>query len=135
MMIKRSANRRRRGWDAAAADDKRKNLPGPSPNPVTNLILADIALRSSTRLVRHAVERLVLGAKYPPGKADEIIEGRSLKQVALGAVLARIATRSVPGALLVGGGMLARTLYDRTKDRRASRKEGEKDLEEQADNA
>ena len=31
--------------------------PSPSPNPMTNLIIADFALRSGGQLLRHAVER------------------------------------------------------------------------------
>lgn len=33
----------------------------------------------------------------------------------MGAIAARIATRSVPGALLVGGALLAKALYDKRK--------------------
>jgi hypothetical protein len=34
-----------------------------------------------------------------------------------GAALMRIATRSVPGAIIVGGGLVAKTLHDRRKAR------------------
>jgi hypothetical protein len=50
--------------------------------------------------------------------------------------VARVATRSVPGALLVGGGLLAKTLYDRSISRRKARRRGDKTLalqEAQAD--
>jgi hypothetical protein len=40
--------------------------------------------------------------------------------------------RSVPGALIVGGGLLAKTLYDRRKARTA-RAEGEKDIQEMSE--
>jgi hypothetical protein len=33
----------------------------------------------------------------------------------MGAIAARIATRSVPGALLVGGALLAKAIYDQRK--------------------
>jgi len=36
----------------------------------------------------------------------------------LGIAATRLATRSIPGALLVGGALLAKTLYDRRKDRK-----------------
>lgn len=36
----------------------------------------------------------------------------------LGIAATRIATRSIPGALLVGGALLAKTLYDKRKARR-----------------
>lgn len=108
---------------------------GPSPNPVTNLIIADVAMRGGGRLLRHLVETTVLGIKYPPDKARDIVKGRSMAQTLLGTAVARIATRSVPGALLVGGGLLAKTLYDRSISRRKARRRGRKALEEQADNA
>lgn len=37
----------------------------------------------------------------------------------LGIAATRLATRSIPGALLVGGALVAKTLYDRRKDRKA----------------
>jgi hypothetical protein len=39
-----------------------------------------------------------------------------------GAVIARLTVRSVPGAILVGGGLLAKTLFDRRKGHAAVRK-------------
>jgi len=108
---------------------------GPSPNPATNLILADIALRGGGRLLRHAVERTLLGVKYPEGKARDIVKGRSMMQTLVGTAAARLATRSIPGAILVGGGLLAKTLYDRSKDRAQAKAEGEAEIAEQVDNA
>jgi hypothetical protein len=46
-----------------------------------------------------------------------------------------VATRSVPGAILVGGGLLAKALYDRRKDAQAARTEGEAKVAEQASRA
>ena len=103
---------------------------GPSPNPMTNLVIADIALRGGGQLLRHAVERTLLGAKYSPQKAKDIVKGRTMAQTLIGTALARVATRSVPGAILVGGGMLAKTLYDRSRARKAA-EEGSADVAEQ----
>lgn len=108
---------------------------GPSPNPATNLILADIAIRGGGRLLRHAVERTLLGVKYPDSKARDIVKGRSMMQTLVGTAVARMATRSIPGALIVGGGLLAKTLYDRSKDRAQAKAEGEAQIAEQAANA
>jgi hypothetical protein len=113
---------------AAAASD----AGGPSPNPMTNAVIADIALRGGGQLLRHAVERAVLGVKYSPDKAKNIIKGRSMGQTLIGTALARIAMRSVPGAIIVGGGLLAKTLYDHSRDRRAAKAEGEAKVAEQA---
>ncbi len=104
---------------------------GPSPNPATNLVLADVAMRSGGELLRMGVEAALLGRRYGGRKARKAAAGRTLKQTIVGAALGRIATRSVPGALLVGGGMLAKTLYDRTQDGRKARAKGEQDIAEQ----
>ncbi len=106
---------------------------GLSPNPMTNVLIADLVLRSGGQLMRHAVERGVLGLKFAPGKAKSIVKGRSMAQALVSTALARIATRSVPGALLVGGGMLAKTLYDRRKGKAAARAEGAAEIAEQAE--
>jgi hypothetical protein len=120
---------------AGKAKAKARETGGPSPNPATNLILADIALRGGGRLLRNAVERTLLGVKYPDGKARDIVKGRTMVQTLVGTAVARLATRSIPGALIVGGGLLAKTLYDRSKDHREARAEGEADIAEQVDNA
>lgn len=96
------------------------DLAGPSPNPQTNLAIADIALRSTTYLARRAVEQILLGHKYAPRKARAILKGRSLPQSVIHGMIARVAIRSVPGALLVGGGLAARTLYERAKARKSA---------------
>lgn len=104
---------------------------GPSPNPMTNLIIADIALRGGGRLLRHVVERSLLGVKYPPDKARDIVKGRGMAQSLIGTAVARIATRSVPGALLVAGGLVAKALYDRSQKRSKAEAEGDSAVEEQ----
>ena len=111
------------------------HFPSPSTNPMTNLIISDIILRGSGRLMRRGVERAMLGAKYEPEKAKDIIDGRSVTQMLIGTALARLATKSVPGAALVGGGLLVKTLYDRVKGGRDARREGERDMHEMSKNA
>jgi len=109
-----------------------KDIKGPSPNPMTNLVIADIALRGGGRLLRHLVERSLLGLKYSPDKARNIVKGRGMAQTLIGTAVARVATRSVPGALLIGGGLLAKTLYDRSRKRGEAEAEGAKEVEDQA---
>jgi hypothetical protein len=106
---------------------------GPSPNPMTNLIIVDLVLRAGTRAVRHALELGVLGTKYSPDKAKDIVKSRTMTQTLIGTAIARVATKSVPGALLVGGGLLAKSLYDRRKSRAEAEAEGEAAIEEQAE--
>ncbi|MFC0204508.1 hypothetical protein [Novosphingobium soli] len=114
-----------------ALADNGGELHGPSPNPATNLVIADIALRTGTTIARRAVERAVLGASYSPRKAKSILKGRTITETLLHGALARVAIGSVPGAIAVGGALIAKTLYDRSRARTA-RAEGAKDLHEMA---
>lgn len=117
---------------ATKAEVAIKNAKGPSPNPMTNMIITDIAMRGGGSLLRRALEHAVLGAKYTPEKAREITKGRTMTQTLVGTAVARIATRSIPGALIVGGGLLAKTLYDRARNRGDAKAEGEAKIEDQA---
>lgn len=116
------------------ADKARKLLPGdpselhgPSPNPHTNLLIADVALRGGSLLARRAVERGLLGSKYSARKAKSILRGRTFGETLVHSAIARIAMQSVPGAIIVGGSLLAKTLYDRSRSHQA-RVEGEQAL-------
>lgn len=117
---------------ASAAKSAADKVPAPSPNPMTNLILADIALRTGGALLRRGVEKGLMGAKMGSKKAGRVIQGRSMMQTLVGTAIARVATRSVPGAIVVGGGLLAKTLYDRRRSRTAEAV-GEAAVEEQAE--
>lgn len=105
---------------------------GISPNPMTNLLITDLLLRGGGRLLKNVVERTVLGASFTPAKAKKIVKGRSMAQTLVGTALARVATRSVPGAIVVGGGVLAKALYERRR-KGASAKKGEEQAAEQAE--
>ena len=117
-----------------AARDGSQKVPGPSPNPATNLMITDIAMRGATLLFRRAVQKGVLGMRFDPERARQIVQGRTMGQTLLSAAASRLATRSVPGFVLVSGGLLAKTIFDRSQGHRARRK-GERDLAEQASNA
>ena len=110
------------------------DLNGPSPNPQTNLLIADIALRGGSLLVTRGIERGLLGAKYAPHKAKSILKGRTIGETLLHTAVARVATRSMPGAMIVAGGLLAKTLYDRRRGH-AAKREGEAALHEMAKKA
>lgn len=118
---------------ARKADPGGTNVPGPSPNPATNVLIHDIALRSVGRLARLALEKGLLGKRYGTDFAKQAVENRSLVQTVAAYGVTKLATRSVPGALLVGGGLLAKTLYDRSQSRRAARRAGDKALAKQAE--
>lgn len=103
-----------------------------SPNPMTNLILTDLLLRGTGQIMRHAIEASLLSTKYDKNHAKKIIKGRSLTQTIVSTAVARVATRSVPGAILVGGASLAKLLYDRRQGKRAAQREGAQDVAQQA---
>ena len=108
-------------------------VPGPSTNPATNLIINDIMLRSVGRLSRLTVEKAILGRQYSKQFAKEAVENRSLLHTLAAYGVTKLATRSVPGALMVGAGLAAKTLYDRAQSKKTSRRNGEKTLKKQAD--
>ena len=103
-----------------------------SPNPMTNLILTDLLLRGGGRIMRHAIEAALLSTKYDKSKAKKIVKGRTIGQTLVTTMAARIATRSVPGAIVVGGASIAKLLYDRRRGKLASRIEGQQEVAEQA---
>ncbi len=111
---------------------KGKGIPGPTENPATNFLLADIAIRAGGYLARRGIQKGLLSNRYGKVTARQIVQNKTLSQTVISWALARIATRSVPGALVVGGGALAKTLLDRRKTRRKQAREGDAKLLEQA---
>jgi hypothetical protein len=65
-------------------------------------------LRALVKTVAGAVVGDVIGRR----------QGHGLIGAGLGIIATRIATRSIPGAVIVGGALLAKTLYDKSKERR-----------------
>ena len=110
-------------------------VPGPSTNPATNLLIIDVAMRGASMLFWRGMEKAMLRARYNQEKASDIVKGRSMIQSAASTGAARLATRSVPGFLVVTGGLLAKAVFDRTLSRRESVRRGEKQFAEQAANA
>jgi len=121
------------GKAVAKATGESGNVLGPSTNPATNLIIQDIAMRAGGRLMRHTLEKGLLRGRYGGAGAKAIVENRSLIHTMLGSMLARYATRSVPGAVLIGGGLIAKTLFDRGTSKRNARRAGDKTLKKMAE--
>jgi len=119
---------RRRRKSARTTGD----VPGPSTNPATNLLIMDIAMQGASLLIARGIEKAALRLRYKPGKADQIVEGRSVVATLAATGAARMATRSVPGFLLVTGGLLAKSLIDRSLRPRDARRRGDKQLAAQA---
>jgi hypothetical protein len=127
----------RRAAQRAAAKTRKgiQKVPGPSPNAATNLMIAEIAVASAGRLARRQMEKGLLKAKFEREQAVAIVEGRGMAHTMITAAIARVATRSVPGALLVGGGLFAKILFDRTVSRGKSRRRGDKEIAERVEDA
>jgi hypothetical protein len=111
-----------------AATGDSGGVPGPSPNPATNLLIHDVVMRTGGRLIRHTVEKGVLAGRYGGQDAKKIIENRGIGQALVGTLIARVATRSLPGAVVVGSGLVVKTLYDRSRSKRAARRSGDRTL-------
>ena len=116
-----------------AMPGRKDPVPGPSTNPATNLIIHDIMLRSAGRLSRMAVEKAVLGRQYGKKFAKDAVENRSIVQTLAAYGMTKVATRSVPGALVVGTGLALKVLFDRSLSKRKSRRAGDRTLRKQAD--
>ncbi|MGE3692804.1 MAG: hypothetical protein AB7F98_15625 [Novosphingobium sp.] len=83
---------------------------------VDNRLLANIVRRGGGKLLELAIGR------WLPEKQEEAekvpLHKRPLTKGLAGVAVTRLATRSVPGAIVVGGGILAKALYDRRHKRR-----------------
>lgn len=79
-------------------------------------ILAAIARKGGGRLLNLAIARTLPEPEPVKGKRKTMLGGIA------GAIATRVALRSVPGAIVVGGAALAKTMHDRKKARRASGK-------------
>ena len=60
--------------------DTAEAIPGPSPNPATNLLIMDIAMRGASMIAGRAIQRALLGARYDADTAADIVKGRSMIQ-------------------------------------------------------
>lgn len=122
---------------AAPAGRKGSGFLALSPNPATNLFIADIAMRGISQLGRHTLQKAALQKDYGSDKAKKIVENKSLARTLALYGASRVATRSVPGAVLVSGGLLAKALLERRrakkKGRRAVERDGERTLDSMAE--
>jgi len=116
----------------ARTKDALAKIPGPSSNPATNLLILDVAMRGASMVAGRAVERALLRTRYQREKARDIVKGRSMLSALTATGVARVATRSVPGFLLVAGGLFAKAVIDRSMTRRESVRRGDRQLAEQA---
>ena len=94
----------------------------PSPDPVTNLVIADIVLRGAGSLLRQRLEKGLITGQLEADKAKRLVEGRGMvSSLALWGA-SRLATRSPVGLAVVAGGLAAKVLYDRGRRIEARRR-------------
>ena len=111
------------------------SLPSPSlsPNPATNALIADIVLRGVSKLSRETVEA-VLGVSKAKGSPEGEAPNKPSLVFSLAAMGAtKLATRSLPGFAVVSAGLLAKTLFDRSQNKRKTARARIAAQQEQAD--
>lgn len=113
----RRGSRGKRGGTGAAGESRL-----PSPDPVTNLVIADIVLRGAGSLLRNRLEKGLLTSQLDREKARRLVEGRGMATTLALWGASRLATRSPVGLALVAGGLAAKVLYDRGKQIEAKRR-------------
>tara|TARA_B100000678_G_scaffold274279_1_gene265270 strand:- start:246 stop:650 length:405 start_codon:yes stop_codon:yes gene_type:complete len=108
-------------------------VPGPSSNPATNLIMANAIVRTGAILLRRTVDKRMLRNRYGKDTADAAVANQGLVSTVASFLMAKMATRSSTGAIVVTSGMLAKTLYDRRQSRKAQAKGDAEILEDAAE--
>ena len=94
----------------------------PSPDPVTNLVIADIVLRGAGSLLRQRLEKGLLTGQLESDKAKRLVESRGMVSTLALWGASRLATRSPAGLAVVAGGLAAKVVYDRGKRIEAKRR-------------
>lgn len=78
-------------------------------------LIVDIALREGSLLARRVAQRKLSGGDM---KKAPLPPRSSFTKRMVASTLARLAARSIPGTLLVGGGLVAKALLDRRRSKR-----------------
>lgn len=108
MVRRRILNRR---TDTARSGESRL----PSPDPATNLMIADIVLRGAGMMLRNRLEKGLLTGQLDRDNAQRLLDNRGMVSTVALWSASRLATRSPVGLAVVAGGLAAKVLYDRGK--------------------
>jgi hypothetical protein len=100
-------------------------MAGKPPKTGPGTIAADLALREGAALARRAMEKRLARSGYSKKQIRKIIEGKGFGRNVAATAIARLATRSIPGALVVGSGLVAKALFDLRRSRRGEPDAGE----------
>ncbi|MGB7372563.1 hypothetical protein [Pontixanthobacter sp.] len=109
-----------------------RSVPGPSPLPTSNLLLADIAMRAGSYLLRDVIERKMLKKRYGSQEARAMVQNRGIAHKAASLAAGKVAAKSPVGAALVGGVILTKIIFDRGGRRNQRKREADRKLLERA---
>ena len=90
----------------------------------SNKLLAEILRKGGGKLLNAAIDKVLPVAAAAEVVSDATAAAKPKKSLiggVAGAMAVRLATRSVPGAIVVGSSLLAKRLYDRRHARRAAK--------------
>ena len=90
-------------------------------NPATRKLITDLALRGGAFLARRLIGKRLGAMAYTPRQATDILSGRGLTKAVASAAVTRLGFKALPGSLLIGGVVLAKTLFDRKRARAAKK--------------
>lgn len=93
----------------------------PSPDPATNLVIADIVLRGASVLLRKRLEKGLLTRQVDRDRAMRLVDNRGMISTLALWGASRLATRSPIGLAVVAGGIAAKVMYDRGKRLKSGR--------------
>ncbi len=88
--------------------------------------------RGASFLGRKAAEKLFVGSSLGKALAEEAAQNTALTNSLITFGITKIGTRSVPGAVLVGTGLVLKSLYDRSEKRRKQGPYAQRKLDRQA---
>ncbi len=121
-MARKTAKKQQHAQDDMSVSEPHMSVLEPQVHPASNLMLADIVMRMGTRFLRRGVESTFLREKYGKQTADALVHERHIGRTIISVAIARIGTKSIPGAALVTSGLLLKALIDRSKARQAARR-------------
>ena len=70
---------------------KTEQMPGPTENPATNLMMVDVAIRAGSYIARRSIEKGMLRGRYGKDTAREIVQNKTLGQTLVSFGLAKLA--------------------------------------------
>jgi len=90
-------------------------------SPAARKFLIDITFRGGAFLARKLLGKRLSAMEYTPKQASQILSGRGLHKAVASAAVTRLGFKSLPKSLVVGGVVLAKTLYDRKRAKEAKK--------------